>query len=89
MNQETTTAMKNGADNVKKISESVGEDFRQAASSLAHGVESIRRKTKEVGQEKFLEAGLQVESFIQKYPVRALAAAAGVGLLIGWMTKKK
>lgn len=83
------TAVKNGIDSVKKLSESVGEDFRQAASSLAHGVETIRRKTKEVGQEKFLEAELKVESYIQKYPVRVLAAAAGIGLLIGWMTKKK
>lgn len=69
--------------------EEVGRITKEAATEGLHHVQENMSEYLQKGQKKMMEVEKKVETQIQQYPLRALLIAAGVGLLIGFVVKKR
>jgi ElaB/YqjD/DUF883 family membrane-anchored ribosome-binding protein len=65
---------------------------RRIESSLGPGIEPIRESMFDlaaVARERLAEGRERVNHFIVERPAQALALALGVGVLLGWLIKRR
>jgi len=78
----------------------VASEIRDAASAVVQDVEKLGKAARdavkerghdlyEKGQSKFREASREVEGYVQKYPLRVLLGALGVGIVLGLIQRAR
>ena len=87
---------KNGIKKVKEAGSTLYQDVtnlgKVALEAAGSTVDQAQKKVSEIYQDeqKKVEAvGREVEGYLKKYPIQALAASVGVGFLLGWMMKNR
>jgi ElaB/YqjD/DUF883 family membrane-anchored ribosome-binding protein len=61
-------------------------------ASLGPQAEEVKERALEyaaVARERLAEGGEMVKGYVVKEPVRALGIALGVGVLLGWLIKRR
>ena len=61
----------------------------QAAGPTARERAGVVMQYAAIARERFTEAREHVKAYVDRQPVRALGIALGVGVLIGWITKRR
>ena len=79
-------------DRVKGMAHHAAEGIQDAGSSVKHAaadkLEHLREASghyAQVGREKAVEVSHQVEDYVRKEPVKAMAAAGAIGFLMGML----
>jgi ElaB/YqjD/DUF883 family membrane-anchored ribosome-binding protein len=70
----------------RQIVDSAREGAQQAAEYVQGAVEQTREKLNEYREQGFERVRDDALTYTRKEPMNALLIAAGVGLLIGWLT---
>ena len=80
---------------VAEISKTLGDlgrgqvtDLRSRAERQAAELRARGRETADEVAARAREAEHQAEDYIRENPLQALAIAAGLGLLVGWLTRR-
>jgi ElaB/YqjD/DUF883 family membrane-anchored ribosome-binding protein len=66
--------------------------MREMESSFGSQTEELKGKVLEmtaVARERFAEGQEMVKAYVVKEPARALGIALGVGVLFGWLVKRR
>ena len=79
---KATTQFKEAASLLRSDAREIGAIAPQAAREQWNAaIERGRRKTQEMGG--------RIEDFVQVRPFKALMIAAGVGMFVGWMCRRR
>lgn len=86
MAYEQQTAPKNQPDGSSPLKEDLNKFGKVSQKLVDDSLEGVRENLSDYyhkSQEKLMQVEKKVEGAIRQYPLRSLAAAAGVGFLIG------
>lgn len=76
------------------------EQFKEAAAMVREDVREMGALAKEAAREQVIaarergrakarEVGQSLEEYVQDQPIKALVIAAGIGMALGWMMKRR